>query len=104
MNMLGIISEKDMLKLLYDPNAKPGLVEEYMTAGVIGFEQNTPLFDICDCLIDNSFRRVPILNHGKLVGIISRTDIMAYIMKNHSRFFNRNPKIDLQDYKVNPAN
>ncbi len=39
MNMLGIISEKDMLKLLYDPNAKPGLVEEYMTAGVIGFEQ-----------------------------------------------------------------
>ncbi|MGA2678552.1 MAG: CBS domain-containing protein [Sedimentisphaerales bacterium] len=92
MNMLGIISEKDMLKLLYDPNAKPGLVEEYMTAGVIGFEQNTPLFDICDCLIDNSFRRVPILNHGKLVGIISRTDIMAYIMKNHSRFFNQKPK------------
>ena len=62
MNLLGIISEKDMLKLLYDPNAKPGLVEEYMTAGVIGFEQNTPLFDICHCLINNNFRRVPILN------------------------------------------
>ncbi len=92
MNMLGIISEKDMLKLLYDPNAKPGLVEEYMTAGVIGFEQGTSLFDICDCLINNSFRRVPILDCGKLVGIISRTDIMAYIMKNHSRFFNQKPK------------
>jgi len=92
MNMLGIISEKDMLKLLYDPNAKPGLVEEYMTAGVIGFEQSTSLFDICDCLINNSFRRVPILDGGKLVGIISRTDIMAYIMKNHSRFFSQKPK------------
>lgn len=92
MNMLGIISEKDMLKLLYNPNAKPGLVEEYMTTGVIGFEQSTSLFEICDCLINNSFRRVPILNHGKLVGIISRTDIMAYIMKNHSQFFNQKPK------------
>jgi CBS domain-containing protein len=92
MNLLGIISEKDMLKLLYDPDARPGLVEEYMTAGVIGFEQNTSLFEICDCLINNSFRRVPILDGGKLVGIISRTDIMGYIMKNHSRFFSQKPK------------
>jgi CBS domain-containing protein len=92
MNMLGIVSEKDILGLLYDPDAKPGLVEEYMTTGVIGFDQNTSLFEICDCLINNNFRRVPILNNGKLVGIISRTDIMAYIMKNRSRFFSQKPK------------
>jgi CBS domain-containing protein len=92
MNLLGVVSEKDILKLLYDPAAKPGLVEEYMTTGVIGFDQNTSLFEICDCLINNNFRRVPILNHGKLVGIISRTDIMAYIMKNRSRFFSQKPK------------
>lgn len=92
MNLLGVVSEKDILKLLYDPNAKPGLVEEYMTTGVIGFDQGTSLFEVCDCLINNNFRRVPILNNGKLVGIISRTDIMAYIMKNHSRFFSQKPK------------
>ena len=92
MNLLGIVSEKDILGLLYDPDAKPGLAEEYMTAGVIGFEQNTSLFEICDCLINNNFRRVPILNQGKLVGIISRTDIMAYIMKNRSCFFRQKPK------------
>ncbi len=92
MNLLGIISEKDILKLLYDPAAKPGLVEEYMTTGIIGFEQDTSLFEICDCLINNSFRRVPILKQGKLVGIISRTDIMAYIMKNRSRFFSQKPR------------
>lgn len=92
MNLLGVVSEKDILKLLYDPAAKPGLVEEYMTTGVIGFDQGTSLFEICDCLINNNFRRVPILNHGKLVGIISRTDIMAYIMKNRSRFFSQKPK------------
>jgi len=92
MNLLGIISEKDILKLLYDPDAKPGLVQDYMTRGVVGFEQGTALLEICDCLIKNNFRRVPILDNGKLAGIISRTDIMAYIMKNHSRFFSQNAK------------
>ena len=103
MNLLGVVSEKDILKLLYDPDAKPGLAEEYMTTGVIGFDQGTSLFEICDCLINNNFRRVPILDHGKLVGIISRTDIMAYIMKNRSRSSARNQNISLQDFKVNPA-
>jgi len=92
MNLLGIVSEKDILKLLYDPNAKPGLVKDYMTTDVVGFDRNTSLFEICHCLVNNNFRRVPILDNGKLVGIISRTDIMAYIMKNHSRFFAQKPK------------
>ena len=92
MNLLGVVSEKDILKLLYDPNAQPGLVQDYMTKDVVGFDQNTSLFEICRCLVSNNFRRVPILDKGKLVGIISRTDIMAYIMKNRSRFFSQRPK------------
>jgi CBS domain-containing protein len=92
MNLVGVVSEKDILKLLYDPKAKPGLVQDYMTRDVVGFDQNASLFEICHCLVDNNFRRVPILDNSKLVGIISRTDIMAYIMKNRSRFFSQKPK------------
>jgi CBS domain-containing protein len=92
MNLLGIVSEKDVLKLLYDPDALPSVVGDVMTAGVTGFSQDASLFDICRCLIDNNFRRVPILNGGKLIGIISRTDIMAYIMKNHAKFFSQKAK------------
>jgi CBS domain-containing protein len=91
MNLVGVVSEKDILKLLYNPNAKPGLVQDYMTSDVVSFDKNASLFDICHCLIDNNFRRVPILDHGTLVGIISRTDIMAYIMTNRSRFFSQKP-------------
>jgi CBS domain-containing protein len=92
MVLLGIISEKDMLELLYDPQAQPGLVQEYMTEEVIGFAPGTPLNEICDCLVKNSFRRVPILDRGKLVGVISRSDIMAYIMKNRMRVFSQTSK------------
>jgi CBS domain-containing protein len=92
LNLIGIVSEKDILKLLYDPDAKPGLVRDYMTKNVVSFEQGASIFEICDCLINNNFRRVTILDKGKLVGIISRTDIRAYIMKNRSRFFSQKPK------------
>lgn len=87
LNLVGIISEKDMLKLLYDPGAKPGFVRDFMTEDVITFDTDDCLFEICHCLINNNFRRVPILDHGKLVGIISRTDIMQYILKNRTHFF-----------------
>jgi CBS domain-containing protein len=87
MNLVGIISEKDMLKLLYNSQKAAGNVEDFMTDDVVSFNQDDSLFEICDCLINNNFRRVPILAQGKLVGIISRTDIILYILKNKSTIF-----------------
>jgi CBS domain-containing protein len=90
--LLGIVSEKDLLKLLYDPNAKPGLVKDYMTRDVVSFDWDDSLFEVCHCLINNNFRRVPILDKGKLTGIISRRDIIIYILENRSHFFSKKPK------------
>ncbi len=92
MNLIGILSEKDLLKLLYHPDIKPGLVQDHMTSDVVTFDHNDSFLKICHCLVDNNFRRVPILDRGKLVGIISRTDIMAYIMKNRTKFFSQKTK------------
>jgi len=87
MNLVGIVSEKDMLKLLYDPGAKPGKIEDFMTEEVVSFNHDDSLFDVCDCLMNNYFRRVPILHHGKLAGVISRADLIIYILKNESVIF-----------------
>ena len=81
MTVAGIISEKDMLGLLYNIEDKPGNVEQFMTEEVVCFEVQDSLIDIAESFIKGSFRRVPILNKGKLVGIISRKDIIAYILK-----------------------
>ena len=86
MNLLGIVSEKDILKLLYHPEVKPGNAEDFMTEDVVSFNHDDSLFDVCNCLLNNNFRRVPILNQGKVIGIISRTDIMVYALKNKSAF------------------
>ena len=80
-SMVGIISEKDMLKELYDVEDKGGHVEDFMTRIVTTFDHDDSVLEICDCFIRSPFRRVPILEDGKVVGIISRTDIINYILK-----------------------
>ncbi len=75
----GILTEKDVLKLLHNDQTQAGTVEEYMTAKVVCFEQDDNLTDIVDCLMLNRFRRVPIIDKGRLVGIISRKDIIRHI-------------------------
>jgi CBS domain-containing protein len=83
--LLGIITEKDILVLLYnsleDANMDRvvGRVGQFMTRHVICFGPQDSLVDIAECLSTNDFRRVPILDHGKLVGIISRKDVIRYI-------------------------
>jgi len=84
MNLEGIITEKDIMKLLYDPHAKSGVVEDHMSEEVISFNREDNLFDVCDCLINNIFHRVTIVEGSRLVGIISRADIISYILKNRT--------------------
>jgi len=79
--LAGIITEKDVLKLLYDSQNLPDTVEDFMTEQVTWFDQDDSLIDITDSFINNHFRRVPILDKGRLVGIISRKDIIGYILK-----------------------
>ena len=81
MTVVGVISEKDMLKLLYDLEGNGGTVADHMTETAVSFGPEDDLLDICNCFMENPFRRVPILSDGKLAGIISRADIIEYILK-----------------------
>jgi len=88
MTLVGIISEKDVLRILAnmdllmmldDVKKSVATVEDFMTTEVVAFEEYDTLADVCDCLIKKNFRRVPILSDGEVVGIISRRDLVKYI-------------------------
>lgn len=81
MTLVGIISEKDLLNLLSDLKDDSAKVEDFMTKDVVSFDKDEDLIAICECLIKNHFRRVPIVEEEKLVGIISRKDIIKYILE-----------------------
>lgn len=76
MRLLGIITETDVLLSITHPVPVEATVEAFMTTDVIAFHRKTRLDEICACLIEKDFHRVPILDGDKLVGIISRSDIL----------------------------
>jgi CBS domain-containing protein len=83
--LLGIITEKDVLVLLCNRleeasmDREIGRVGDFMTRNVVCFDPEDRLSDIAECLSTNDFRRVPILDNGKLVGIISRRDVLRHL-------------------------
>ena len=82
MTLLGILSEQDVLRLLHTyEDEKDRTVYDFMTHPAVHFEQDEPLLDVCFCLRDNSIRRVPVTSNNKVVGVISRSDILKYILE-----------------------
>jgi CBS domain-containing protein len=79
--LVGILTEKDVMQLHNAPDFGRGqTVDDYMTQPAVSFDEDESLVDICSCLIDYPFRRVPVTSNRKVVGIVSRRDIIKCIV------------------------
>jgi len=79
--LLGVITEKDALEFYNaDPSELKRPVEDFMTSPAVFFDENEPLPEICRCLQTHTFRRVPVTSNGKVVGVISRPDVLKHIL------------------------
>ncbi len=82
MSLTGIISEKDVLHFFHkQEELEEKTVNDFMTQPAIFFGENESMLDVCNLLAKQIFRRIPITSEGKLVGIISRGDIIEHIVK-----------------------
>ena len=82
MTLTGILSEKDVVDLFYEhEQAERKTVGDYMTKPAVCFEENNALFNICNFLVKNIFRRVPVTSGGRLTGIISIQDILNSVLQ-----------------------
>ncbi|MCX5636311.1 MAG: CBS domain-containing protein [Planctomycetota bacterium] len=83
MTLSGVITEKDCIRLFYaDEDEKNKTVEYFMTRPAVYYKENDSLQTICDFMMINYFRRVPVISkEGKVVGIVSRPDMLKYILK-----------------------
>lgn len=82
MSLCGMLSEKDVIELFYEGDrASDNKVSDYMTYPAVCYEANDALMNVCDFLIKNIFRRVPIISEGKLVGIISIRDVLNTVIQ-----------------------
>lgn len=70
--VVGIVSEGDLLCLC---NGRR--VRDIMTREVISVDADDPVERVAAVLHEKGIKRVPVYNKGRLVGIISRADIVA---------------------------
>lgn len=78
----GIVSEKDLLDLLFNPEDLKANVAKIMMTRVTTIPEEATLFDVGEIFLSNSFRRLPVVDRqNRLVGIISRRDLLKMIDK-----------------------
>jgi CBS domain-containing protein len=78
----GILTEKDVLKILARESFHyHDTVELFMTKEVVAFTENDSALTVCEFFQRNPIRRVPIVRDGKLVGVVSRREIISLILE-----------------------
>jgi CBS domain-containing protein len=78
--LVGIISEIDLINFALSGEAGNSLVSDAMTREVIAFPPDAPCPAIANCFAQKRLRRVPIVENGKLVGLVSRRDILRQML------------------------
>ena len=74
--LVGVITEFALLAIAYDSNVQCQTVEQHMTKDVITVDAREPVNRVADLCIVHRVRRIPVMDGNRLVGLISRRDVL----------------------------
>lgn len=80
--LIGMLSEKDCLKVAVLSNmqgVEPGLVGDYMSSLLDSVTPELDLLEVANRFVRAPFKRFPVVEDGKLIGQISRADVLRAI-------------------------
>ncbi len=78
--LIGILTERDVTRAAADGNLNT-VVSDYMTKDVIGIDMAADVQDAAKLMIDKGIRHLPVIDKGKVVGIISIRDVAKAIIQ-----------------------
>ncbi len=75
---LGIVTESDMVKKTVSRNVAPDSlrVSEIMTTPIVFATPDQGLLEVSKTMTENRVRRLPVIEGGKVVGILTHTDVV----------------------------
>lgn len=83
-HLVGMVTEFDVLKALADGKDLHELkAEDVMTMNPVTVEETATAEEIVKHMIKHQIIRIPVVRDGKLLGMISRTDLLNQLIDNH---------------------
>ncbi|NNF17179.1 MAG: CBS domain-containing protein [Gammaproteobacteria bacterium] len=82
-NVVGILTERDCLATVLTAGfhgEAAGPVGEYMSQNVISVDAEASLMNIAERFAQTPHRRFPVISHNRLVGLISRRDVLRAVL------------------------
>mgnify|MGYP001073639332 CR=1 FL=1 len=77
MHILGIVSERDVVRaLVRGSGALDGAVASIMTAKVVTCSDHDTINDVMARMTEGRFRHLPVVENGRLAGIVSIGDVV----------------------------
>ncbi|MFZ5597668.1 MAG: CBS domain-containing protein [Bacillota bacterium] len=86
LSLKGVISRRDVEKAL-NHGLGHAPVKGYMTVNVVTVHPNMPVSEVRELMIENDIGRVPVVDGDRLVGIVSRTDVLRTLHGDIQRRF-----------------
>ena len=80
-NIIGIISERDLSRLIYAEKFNINLpVEKIMTKDLVTCDLNTSVTELMDTMTQKKIRHILIMEDKKLLGIVSIGDVVNHLI------------------------
>lgn len=75
---MGIITERDLVKGIVTEDRRPSEVKvsEILSTPLITVEPETSIVDVSEIMLKANIKRLPVLENGTIIGVISNTDIL----------------------------
>ena len=82
--LVGMLSEKDCMRIALTAGYYGewgGRVEEYMHAPVATIDADMPIVEVAQLFAEREYRRYPVTEDARLVGQISRSDVLRALQE-----------------------
>lgn len=78
--LVGIITEFALLAMAYNQDVQNDPVEHHMTRDVLTVDASDAISHVTDVFILHRVRRLPVVQGGRLVGLLSRHDVLSALL------------------------